>query len=112
MGLPILSMPRRKNARRKNAWWLDASLIVTVKEVAIAEGLKANRVVTEALAQQRHCSEKPCCNNCMFRTKVEHFFKNHAIDMVSCVWLPLEEACVRQGSNLQPLAPEANALSN
>jgi hypothetical protein len=42
-------MPRRKNARRKTAWWLDASLIVTVKEVAIAEGLKANRVVTEAL---------------------------------------------------------------
>jgi hypothetical protein len=45
----MLSMPRRKNARRKTAWWLDASLIVTVKEVAIAEGLKANRVVTEAL---------------------------------------------------------------
>ena len=42
-------MPRRKNARRKTAWWLDASLIVTVKEVAIAEGLKANRVVNEAL---------------------------------------------------------------
>ena len=42
-------MPRRKNARRKTAWWLDASLIVTVKEVAIAEGLKANRVVKEAL---------------------------------------------------------------
>ena len=59
-------MPRRKIARTKTAWWLDATLVITVRELAQSEGIKANRVVAEALElglsarrEQRRAEREP-----------------------------------------------------